>query len=70
MILLHNPWQCHSFGTMIIAVPTQARVSAVPLLLLLLLLQGVKNVADACKTAGSVSRVVLVSSMLTHLSNR
>ncbi|WIA24093.1 hypothetical protein OEZ85_013698 [Tetradesmus obliquus] len=32
--------------------------------------QGVKNVADAAKAAGNVSRVVLVSSMLTHPSNR
>eukprot|EP00882_Tetradesmus_deserticola_P003700 GHRQ01003914.1.p1 GENE.GHRQ01003914.1~~GHRQ01003914.1.p1 ORF type:complete len:227 (+),score=84.86 GHRQ01003914.1:67-747(+) len=32
--------------------------------------KGVKNVADACKAAGGVGRVVLVSSMLTHPSNR
>jgi nucleoside-diphosphate-sugar epimerase len=37
---------------------------------LLLLLQGVKNVAHASKAAGGVGRVVLVSSMLTHPSNR
>eukprot|EP00878_Enallax_costatus_P017417 GHUV01018291.1.p1 GENE.GHUV01018291.1~~GHUV01018291.1.p1 ORF type:complete len:131 (+),score=33.71 GHUV01018291.1:127-519(+) len=32
--------------------------------------QGVKNVAEAAAAAGSVKRVVLVSSMLTHPSNR
>lgn len=32
--------------------------------------QGVKNVADAAASAGSVNRVVLVSSMLTHPANR
>jgi uncharacterized protein YbjT (DUF2867 family) len=32
--------------------------------------QGVKNVVDAAAAAGGVQRVVLVSSMLTHPSNR
>lgn len=33
-------------------------------------LQGVKNVAEAALAAGTVKRMVLVSSMLTHPSNR